>query len=55
MKKLNFPTIEKDAQPAQLFTKVTAAIQKRVVKLTEHKSKLGSVQSPTEIQKQLLD
>ena len=55
MKKLNFPNIEKEVQPAAVVPKVSGSIQKRVMKLEEHEAKLESVREPNETQKKLLD
>ena len=42
LKKAGFPDIEKDISPAQLSTKVAAAIQKRLKSLETLESKIGA-------------
>ncbi|CAK9002611.1 unnamed protein product, partial [Durusdinium trenchii] len=51
MKKLNFPMVEKEVQPASVVPKVSVAIQKRVAKLAEHKMTLEAVEVPNEMHK----
>lgn len=55
MKKLNFPMVEKEVQPASVVPKVSVAIQKRVAKLAEHKMTLEAVAAPNEMHKKFLD
>ena len=54
LKKLNFPAIEKDAQPSTMVPKVSTAVQKRVSKLQENLDKLNEVKDPNTMLQQLL-
>ena len=55
MTKLKFPIIEKEVNPASMVPKVSSAVQKRLMKLLDSKSKLEAIANRNEIQEQFRD